>query len=161
MYERTYGSKYEETKGLRRAEIAKLIRADIKAATGTLIPDWVRTSVRTEEYSMGGSINVTVQYDPRLWQPCDGYLEDRVCPRSAQYGGHQPHDRLTLLGRGVEAIITEIQRAYNYDGSDTMSDYFDVRYYGWVTMQDESSAMWQASDKQRKAARAAARKAAA
>jgi hypothetical protein len=37
------------------------------------------------------------------------------------------------LYRAVESM----RQAYNYDGSDTMTDYFDVNYYGSTTFESE------------------------
>ena len=34
----------------------------------------------------------------------------------------------------AEKLLRQIHKGYNYNGSDPMTDYFDVRYYGTVTI---------------------------
>lgn len=74
MYERSYGAKYD--KDLRdAAQIAKLIRADIKQAIKDgRLPGTMRDNyrVRCQKYSMGQAIHVRVQGLPQLFQDCDG-----------------------------------------------------------------------------------------
>ena len=53
MYNDIKGSRYEATKDLDIAEVAKLVRKDIKSDIPT-----IKTSVRVQRYSMGCSINV-------------------------------------------------------------------------------------------------------
>lgn len=138
----SYGAKYEQVKHLSTTEIAKLIRADIKLARkvetklGTAagadiaivdglaalasMPKTIKVSVRSEYFSGGSSIDVRVYNLPEKgW----GYVHEEY-PR--------PH---WTPGAELSAILdalAEIHRAYNYNGSDAMVDYFDVNYYGHV-----------------------------
>jgi hypothetical protein len=141
-FSRTYGSKYASMGGkyLSAAEIAKLIRADIKLALKvarqttepgavalpdalTLIPAEVKVTVRTESYSGGRSIDVVMRNIPEDWgfsmQP-DHY--DRTTLRSL------PTPELKAAARALKDIL----QAYNYDGSRPEVDYFDVNDYGHV-----------------------------
>src|SRR5947209_11528557 len=73
MYERSYGERHD--KDLRdAAQIAKLIRADIKQAikAGELPGTFRNYRVRTNKYSMGQSIDIRVEGLPQLFQDCDG-----------------------------------------------------------------------------------------
>lgn len=124
------GAKYEGTRNLSNTEIAKVMRDDVKVAKKRgLLPKDLKVSVRCEHYT---SIEIritafpagTVVYSPE-------YLEAT---------GNLMHP--TKYGRRVEEYtpevkawfdtLKEIHNAYNRDNSDSMSDYFDVRYYGSV-----------------------------
>lgn len=134
---RVYGAKWEQAKNLRLTDIAKLMREDIKVARkigkqaagpgviavidalGTM-PTQIKMSVTTEYYSGGGSIDITVKNIPDDW----GFVE------AERYG--RP---CTIPSAAFEAVLTDlrvIHAAYNYDGSDILTDYFDQRYLGCV-----------------------------
>lgn len=129
MYERSYGAKYDGD--LTGVEIAKRVRADIKAATKAgLIPAGVY-SVRYDSYSMGQSIDVTIMHLPGVAvihpdRPTFDALtldeqDRRVIPSIYSPVGAQILDN-------VKAILW----AYNHDGSDSQVDYFDVKFHGDV-----------------------------
>ncbi|MER5579804.1 hypothetical protein [Streptomyces massasporeus] len=137
-----YGKRYEEVKNLSLTDIAKRIRADVKLArkvdaklaTGTEValidplaplatmPKQMKVSVRTDYFSGGGAIDVRVYNLPEKgW----GYVQEE------DYWGEKrwvPGPQL----RGILDALEEIHRAYNFDGSDSMVDYFHVNYYGHV-----------------------------
>lgn len=142
---RWYGAKYADGNGLSTVQIAALIRADIKlarkvaklaAAPGTLAvadpiadaPAQIRFYVRSQYFSMGSSISVGIDNVPDAW----GY-EDR---EDFQWGGtiHAQTDALAALVQAVEGIVA----AYNHDGSDSQTDYFDVRFYGSVSASSDA-----------------------
>ena len=161
MYERVFGSKYEETKhlGHNYAAIAKLIRADIKEAIrlGMLPGTTADYSVRSDSYSMGGSIEVTI-LRPDFWETCTGIIpgsEDGLTARSCGnqwcvgHGGTEEHKVLSVEGQNVKKLVEWLHRRYNYDGSDTMTDYFDVRYYGIVQVEDERGMEFRLQEKAR------------
>lgn len=146
MYERKYGARYDEpARYASAAEIAKLIRRDIKAAiaAGDLPGRFSDYRVRSERYSGGQSISIRA-LRPELYQVCEGIIpgsEDGYGARSCRdpwckAKDDRPHARhhfiLSVEGQRVEAVLKGIHRAYNHDGSDVMTDYFDVRYYGSV-----------------------------
>jgi hypothetical protein len=139
---RTYGAKYQQVRGLRLAEIAKLMRADIKLARkiglkaaepgAIAIPDpiaeaptGIKFSVTTQMYSGGGSIDITIKNIPADW----GYTEE-------DHGDHIRKIPTPAL-KDLADELAAIHRAYNYNGSDITTDYFDVNYYGGV--RDEHS----------------------
>lgn len=137
-YARWYGDKYDRTHGLTLTEIATLIREDIKLAQkigrklavpgevavvdpiGTA-PKEIKYSVRTQYYSGGGSIKIFVRNIPQEW----GWVTE-----TDQWGYERevPTPALKALAKELKAI----SNAYNYDGSDITTDYFDKRFYGFV-----------------------------
>jgi hypothetical protein len=160
MYERSYGARYDEPgKYARVADIAKLIRRDIKEAIGRgdLPGRASNYSVRSESFSGGSAIRVKAIGLDGLYQQCEGFVpasEDgygrRACgdPWCKAGGRHADlpharyHDILSVEGRRVEGILKSIHSAYNHDGSDVMTDYFDVRYYGGVDIERPDEAAY-------------------
>ncbi len=122
------GSRLEMTKGMSRAEIAKLFRGDIKAATARGdLPKGLKVSVRTQEYSGGGSINVRVTAVPAGF----GVLN---LPRVyADFCTPHVYSDRPMYSAQAAALLKKLDamlQAYNFDDSDTMTDYFHVRFYG-------------------------------
>jgi hypothetical protein len=146
MYEREYGYKYAEGGRLDTAAIAKLIRADIKAAVREgLLPSRWKYSVRIDRFSGGSSIDVRVKGCADAWTSCPGYQQlsgdvragcrDPWCKAGGIHmdSPHaQYHDVLTDDAQAAKMTLERIHNAYNHDGSETMVDYFDVNYYGTV-----------------------------
>jgi hypothetical protein len=174
MYERSYGYQYEQGGKLDTAAIAKLIRRDIKTAVGEgLLPDRWAYSVKTDRFAGGSSIDVRVTNCADAWMPCPGYqvgtrrdhgdgcwtatgCGDPWCKAGGEHKDlpdAQYHDVLTEEALAAKMTLERIHGAYNHDGSDAMTDYFDVNYYGHVAFQDVRSAQWEAEEKARKAAK--------
>lgn len=171
------GVKYEATKDLRRADIAKLIRADIKAAkaAGVLPARWGYT-VQTRGFAGGGAIDVGIVDCPDAWVeedlarcPIDGRTGEKECQPNYHRGGgwnQCPGARhLTDEATAARTAVQAIHDAYNFDDCDTMTDYFHVRYYGTVEVETLEAAAWRIKEKaikaERKARKEAARLAAA
>lgn len=159
--DRHYGSKYRTVGDYAPAtEIAKHMRQDIKhAIKGGSLPGTAKNyRVRCQTYSGGQSINIRAVELPGMWQECDGTIPgtqhvyelggeilfgaaDRCrnfwCAAGDQAGvpGAETHLTLTVEGQRVESILRGIHDAYNHDGSDLQTDYFDVRYYGTADIQ--------------------------
>jgi hypothetical protein len=164
MYERSYGYRYRELGDHpSAADIAKAIRADIKQATAEgLLPARWSYSVRSDTYSGGRSVDVRVQDCADAWQACDGGTGCRnvwCAARNDPAYAHaaEPHSVLTEEAEAARMTLQRIHGAYNHDGSDLMTDYFDVRYYGHVEFESESSADFRRREKERLAARKQAR----
>lgn len=139
---RSYGAKYDMVRDIWNiAEIAKLMREDIKlvrkiglkAAEPSALavadpiadaPACIKFAVRTEKYSGGGSIHIIIRNIPEDWgyeMGTDEYgLERRVA---------------TPALKALAAELQAIHHAYNHNGSDITTDYFDVKYYGGVLAQ--------------------------
>jgi len=141
------GSKYEATANISTREIPALIRADIKAAVSRgQLPKGLKVSVRQESGSMYYAINVRITGLPEGWK-----VYNREYLRFTNNLQHPPQypDNWDCVGQsaplshiegGVYApevqscldTLKDIYNAYQRNNSDSMSDYFDVRYYGDV-----------------------------
>lgn len=145
MYERSYGYRYNETGDgwASAADIAKLIRRDIKQAVeeGLLPGDPVKYRVTSDSFSGGQSIDVRVQGFGQVYR-------DETDARSRR--------AYTPEAEAARMTLDRIHFAYNHDGSDAMTDHFDVRYYGHVEFEDPDTTAWRADQ----AAKIKARKAA-
>ncbi|EMF20376.1 hypothetical protein H114_32574 [Streptomyces gancidicus BKS 13-15] len=132
---RVYGEKYAKVRHLGVVDIAKHMRADIKlalkiakadAAPGALavadpfaaVPDGLKITVRTRHAS---AIDIVLRNVPDDWGWTQG---------TDRWGrpGTVPTPALQALADALKAI----HAAYNYDGSDLTTDFFDRNYYGGV-----------------------------
>lgn len=155
-------------------EIAKRIRADIKTAQREgLLPDHWQYSVRYRSFSGGTAIDVEVKNCADAWMPCPGYkvgskhewpdgswTATRCGNPWCKAGGiHKDlpaaeyHEVLTEEALAAQMTLERIHDAFNHDGSDVMTDYFDVNYHGTVDFQTAWGAEFEAKEKARKAAR--------
>lgn len=139
----TYGSKYHETKDLDVADVARLVRADIKVGVHLgALPAALGYRVRIERYSMGQAINVTVTG-----------LTD------VQHFTTNGYGRM-VLSRGAQQIedtLKAVLAAYNRDNSDGAADYYEVRFAAEVDVQTEEDAAAEAAHRDRQATRRARR----
>lgn len=139
MYERSYGAKYDGS--LSTVEIAKLVRADIKAAVadGTLPRRGphadIKYSVRTEKFAGGSAINVSIKHFPETTELPRDFTTDR-------YGQPLLGRHMTTEAVRIKGVIEAIVAAYNHDGSEVQVDYFDVNFYSSVTFD------WQTTPRQ-------------
>jgi hypothetical protein len=157
MSSRSYGYLYEQLGGApSAADIARAIRADIKQATGEgLLPAGWTYSVRSRLFAGGCAVDVTVKGCADAWQECDGtvpgtrratpsggwtaqacgnpWCAGRADPRYAHAA--ETHFVLTEDAMAARITLQRIHDAYNHDGSDVTTDYFDVRYYGGITFE--------------------------
>lgn len=168
MYERSYGSKYQESRGFSEAQVAAAIRADIKAAVkaGNLPGAPVKYSVRKRSYAGGFSIDIEAQDWPEAYVPCEGEAPSRfsefgpyvcqhyMCAGRARAegqpvsGDHREYKNLSPEGASVIKKLEAISWAYNYDGSESQVDYFDRRFYGSIDIEDD----WHREFRQKEAA---------
>lgn len=132
MYERTYGEKYLRNTDVK--EIAKLMRAEVKNSikAGT-IPKGTKVSITIERYSMGQSINMCVtQFNTQFlnaWRV--KFTEDHPHKCLSEIPSNHPaHELFTPIAKRTLAELNRIHGLWNHDGSDSMTDYFDVNYYG-------------------------------
>jgi hypothetical protein len=132
------GKKYDSN--LTLTEISKRIKAEIKlarkygageATPGSLAtvdpigqaPAGIKFSVRQPHY---GAIDITLSNLPAAWAWERGYLQSHAGPI-----GKETWVETSAL-RALKVELKLLMSAYNYDGSDVMTDYFDVRFYGDV-----------------------------
>lgn len=141
------GAKYEATRHLGVREIAQRMRADIaEAKANGKLPQAVKTSINIRRFSGGCSIDLRIVAIPadmtmhnadRLrWErdnPHEGY---HMCPYRENW---------TPEAAAILATCEQIHASYNRDNSDSMTDYFDVNYYGhaefdWQLRHDRKAA---------------------
>jgi antirestriction protein len=168
MYERSYGDKYNHGGWESAADIAKKMRADIKAAiaSGELPGKAANYSVRSRSYSGGQAIDIEARDLPGMWQQCEGIIpgsEDGHfarscgnvwCKAGGQYRDHpsaQYHDILSAEGRRIEKVLQKIHDSYNHFGSEVMVDYFDQRYWGHAEIESKWAYEARQREKERKA----------
>lgn len=158
MYERQYGYRYDEVSGATCGDIAKMVRRDIKQAQEEgLLPSRWSYSVRSDT----NSISVEVRDCLDAWRDCDGlnchnvWCSARNDPAYAH--ASDLHQVLTEEGEAARMTLERIHNAYNHDGSELQSDYFDVRYYGGVSFEDAHSADFRKREVERLAVKKAAR----
>lgn len=123
-YTVAYGNKYEETKNLDIKEVAKLVRRDIRAAIKKGDLPKIKVSVKISRYSGGQSLDATVKEAPYA------IMRD---PTEEELSFGEDWKRLTKETLRVEGILEAIVKAYNYDGNDIQTDYFNVRFYSHVS----------------------------
>jgi hypothetical protein len=127
MYRNVIGSKYEATRDLDIAEIAKRIRKELAAAfTG----GW-KFRVRISRYSMGRSLNVDLLKAPYV-------LVEKAPDRDEGMIQWQLNARGKLAEEKAKGIVD----AYNYDRSEPESDYFDSRFNGGVDFGELARKQW-------------------
>ena len=124
------GDQYEASKNLDIKEIAKLMRKAIKAEC-----PGVKASVRIDRYSGGQSIDIRVQEAPFSLEPLIPYDE---WVEQGNEGMRPWKERYAPEVAEMMAKVKAIHKRWNRDNSDSMSDYFDVRYYGSVTIDGTS-----------------------
>ncbi len=126
IMDRKYGAKYAKDADIK--DIAKMVRADIKAAVaaGTL-PVGIKVSIRIDRYSMGQSLDaeiVALPFPAWAMKPMGGGGDvGRELVR-------RPSDRADAAMKAIGDLIA----AYNHDGSDSMVDHFDVNFYSHITL---------------------------
>ena len=123
-----YGTKYTPPTHPPIVEIAKLVRADIKASVKSGELPVAKYSVTISKYSMGQSLRIRVSgvEGVRVYNP------DRL-----RFERENPHAYCSLnrYSDEIQAAVqklNEIHGAYNFDGSDRMTDYSHVRFHGFA-----------------------------
>lgn len=136
-------------RGFRKAsDVAKLIRADIKAAVAVgWLPDNLTFSVTTDSYSGGQSIDITA----KGWSD-----EDRTAPEhvlAADRGwGRRGTERTAVVE--LEKRLGAMRNRYARNCSMGEIDFFQNDYLGSTTIQSDGDAAWEAQEKAARASRA-------
>jgi hypothetical protein len=122
------GSKYEQTKTMDIVQLSKLVKEELNI----YFPDW-KFSVKTDRFSGGQSLTVNIKelpYNPyskekqkSLEELTDFYPIQTDQIYSEQYLNDS---------KRIRAIVEQ----YNFDDSDAMVDYFHVRYYSHVRLEE-------------------------
>jgi len=133
-YEKSYGGKYDADLDI--VEIAKRVKSEIREASKNGDLPEMKVSVTTDRYSGGQSLSVRIKTLPEGFEVCNPeYVEKMV----ENPHGYDPVPRYSEKMRDVISKVEGIVGAYNYDGSDSMIDYFDVNFYTHVNLDDDSS----------------------
>jgi len=124
------GSKYQTTRNLTTSETAKLIRQEINEKYSK--KDGWKISVRTKLFAGGSSIDVWV-VDTKIKVFQDDYAKLEIAKdwegiRSIRWENQGYTEEFNKVLKDLEAIVNQ----YNYDDSDSMTDYFNVGFYSSV-----------------------------
>ena len=121
---RWYGEKYDTAKSA--TDVPALLRAEIKAAVASGELPRGKYSVRRRRCTHSWAIDVRIADVPGLvvHNP-DRLLADRDHPNV-----YTPTPWMTEEARDLLKKVSALLQAYNHDGSDSMTDYYDVRFYG-------------------------------
>ena len=128
------GAKYEATKNLDIAEIAKLVRKDIKAAVKSGDLPKAKYSVKISRYSMGRSITVAVTGLEMETANMERHLAE-ARDRSLRHRGVPVGKLMTEEAYELEAKVEALVNAYNFDRSNPMEDYYNSAFAGFVNLE--------------------------
>lgn len=127
-----FGESKPEEMSKSTTEIAKLIREDIKTAKKAgLLPKALKVSVRRDYFAGGSSIDCMITKAPFLCVNPDYIAECDKDPNAWQNRDNKP---LTPQCYRALQIIQLIVDQYNFDHSDSMTDYFHVNFYDSVSI---------------------------
>jgi hypothetical protein len=134
------GSKYRESRDLSVAEIGKLIKKEFKKE----FPE-IKLSVKSQVYSGGCSIHAQItEYKGRVFT--EAYLQYRTEPdymlSNMLFRDYCDLKRLhceRLVPNVLKVLdrLEEIGNSYNFDDSDSQTDYFSNSFY-WFADLDSS-----------------------
>lgn len=140
---RKYGAKYDPKLGT--AQIAARVRDDVRGEQDAgALPKDLKVSVTTKRFSGGSSITLLVKTVPQTFRFVNA---EHLKPYRRD---ERPPERYTSEGSALLRKLESIVSAYNYDGSDPMTDYFDVNFYKHVeydqTLEEQHRALasWEA-----------------
>jgi len=114
MYDRVYGSEYKADMDIK--DIAKEVRKLLKAE----MPEF-KFAVRIDRYAGGQSLHIGIKEVPAGFQ----FVQENPNDFERDY---RPMVWTKQL-RDAQEQARAIGMRFNYDGSDSMTDYFDVNYY--------------------------------
>jgi hypothetical protein len=123
------GSKYKKGVYVSIADLSKAVRADIKQAVKDKHLPQGKYSVTSKSYSGGRSQDIEIK----------AIAIQVVNIEFLSFKRDHPNDihpreigRYTAAASKALVILQAIQNQYNYNNSDSQSDYFDVNFYGHV-----------------------------
>jgi D-alanyl-D-alanine dipeptidase len=121
-------------------EIAKCVRADLKAAVACGALSALTFGVKISRYSMGQSLTVTVTSVPVGYVILNAKREAWTTANPHKGFHEAPLDCMPRHSEGASLdlkIIERIVGAYNWDRSDHMSDYYSVNFHQTVAFDGE------------------------
>jgi len=130
MQRGTQGKKYD--KSLTTKQITQIIRNNIKQAKKDgILPQDLRVSVRMRKVTWDHAIDMTItKLDTKIFNEefIRWEMEHPHDPYPANIPRYEPETQRIL------DMLRGFHDDYNYDRSDSMTDYFDVNYYGGVSI---------------------------
>jgi hypothetical protein len=145
------GSRYAECRHLGLAEIARLMREDLKLARKVVnapttgadvaladdpfagVPAQIKISIRSEYFSGGGAIRIKIKNVPAEW----GWTEqDSGDDLNFGYDRKVQIKVATPAFAAFRRAVEEIHQSYNFDDSDAQVDYFHKNFYGQVDTEE-------------------------
>jgi hypothetical protein len=124
MANTVYGKKYN--RDLSTPQIAAAFRVDVKdAIKAGVLPAGLKLSVKSSRFAGGSSIRVTIKACPSVTI----LNVENVNADRADGGTYPSRPRYTAEAIALRDALDGMLKAYNYDGSDTMTDYFHVNFY--------------------------------
>lgn len=140
-YERRHGMLCDRDRTVK--EDAALIRKTITEwRKAGIVPADVKTSVRYRTFAGGCSIDIEVTIP---WQSTMPLTRRQQCQGSRNaYEELDDSSKWFVPSPAVAdafVAIKDLHSSLNFDGSEIQTDYFDVKFYGQVTI--ETTAGWQ------------------
>jgi hypothetical protein len=113
------GTKYDPELDI--VDIARALRKDIKALVKQGFFPGLKVSVRTERYSLGQALNITIT----------GWNGDIANAEWVQRGFDTDGGRIPMYAPGAKKamdVLETLANQWNYNASDSMTDYYEVNY---------------------------------
>lgn len=121
---RVTGSKYQRNLDIK--EIAKIIRTDLRKNFKGF-----KFSVKIKRYTGGQSLNVSIKDVPENFILFSDYYTECL-KQNEDFNWALSYDKYSdeaiMLKRYIEHRVSQ----YNYDDSDTQTDYFNVNFYSHI-----------------------------
>lgn len=147
MYPDWRGINYDRNMTVK--DIAAVVRKELrKAIKAGKLGTAVKVNVRYETYAGGCSINTTITVPkvkvnadtPGATKTLDRYGDEVwvVIPDEATYATPGHIDTIEPGAREAQAKAEAFIATFNYNGSNTQIDYFNVRFYGSVDLRNEN-----------------------
>lgn len=126
------GKNYEKTSDLRISELSKMIKKELSIE----YPEW-KFSVKSETYSGGQSLRVSIDDVP--YNPYSEYTDNRLKNNITDIDyDNRNEETYNKEFKKDRSKIKSIANQYNFDDSDSQSDYFHVNYYCFVDLNDDA-----------------------
>ncbi len=127
MYDKTYGDNHDSS--LSTTDIAKKIRTWITAEKKAgNFPKELKVSVRSSYFAGGSSISASITALPKDMEVFNAEwykIEAEMGVCFTPYGMNRYSDDVQSIKDRIAAYIN----SFNYDGSESQVDYFDVNFY--------------------------------
>ncbi len=131
------GSKYKLTQNLKTAEIAKLVKKELDILHG----DYAKFSVTSDLFAGGSSIRVEIlnftKFNPFTEEYTQSLLNNE--PYEIFRGSYNRQPAPKKTNEQFEKFINEVNKVlnqYNFDDSDSQTDYYHVNYYSSVVFDE-------------------------